>query len=204
MEKISRLLSVVFTPLLVPTYAMTITLFWSILFIVAINTRLGVIAMTVSITCLLPLLAIILLYKLKVVSEPGLNKRGERWLPYLISIFVYLGFALYLYKIHSPVWLVAFPCGASLAVAISILVNLKWKISAHGTAMGGLVGLIFSLLYYQLFITPDAIYILYGAIVMAGLVGTARVILGCHTVAQVIAGTLNGFLCVVLAIFLFH
>lgn len=204
MEKISRLLSVVFTPLLIPTYAMTIALFWSILFIVAINTRIGVIAMTVSITCLLPLLAIILLYKLKVISEPGLNKRGERWLPYLISFFVYLGFSFYLYKIHSPVWLVAFPCGAALAVAISILVNLRWKISAHGAAMGGLVGLIFSLLYYQLFITQDAIYILYGSIIMAGLVGSARVILGCHTVAQVIAGTLNGFLCVVLAIFLFH
>lgn len=204
MEKISRLISVMFSPLLVPTYAMVLTLIWTILFIVSTNTKLGVLAMTASITCLFPLLAIILLYKLKVISEPGLNNRKERFIPYVVTLVSYIGFAFYLSKIHSPLWLVSFPCGASLAVVISFLVNLKWKISAHGAAVGGLAGYIFCLIYFQLFIIHSSIYYLYAAIFIAGLVGTSRVILKRHTVPQVIAGTINGFICVILSIFLFH
>lgn len=204
MKQLSNIFSIIFSPLLVPTYAMALTLFFSILFIVPTASKLGVIAMTFCITCLVPLVAILCLYKLKLISDPGLNNRQERFVPYTITLFSYAGLAFYLFRIHSPAWLVAFPFGAVAAVVISIIVSLKWKISAHGAAIGGLVGLIFGLIYYNLSVTPLMQTILYVSILVAGAVGTSRVYLQRHTVSQVIAGMANGFICVISAIYLYH
>ena len=41
--------------------------------------------------------------------------------------------------------------------------------------------------------TFNYMYITCIAIILAGIVGTSRLILNCHTLGQVLAGTLNGF-----------
>jgi len=204
MDKFSKIISAVFSPLLMPTYVMAITLTYSILCIVPTASKLGVLAMTLVITGIMPFVAILLLYKLKIVSDPGLNIRKERFMPYVIAFLAYIGLAFYLNGIHAPAWLVSFPIGAAGAAVVSFIVTTKWKISAHCAAAGGLIGMLFSLVYFQLTITPHAIFVLYAAILLSGIVGTSRVVLNRHTIGQVIAGVINGFVCVTIAIYLYH
>ena len=78
-----------------------------------------------------------------------------------------------------------------------MIVNRWWKISAHAAALGGIVALLFRIVasHYALF---NMNVWLSGAIIVTGMVMTARVYLGRHTLWQVLAGCANGFLCVYL------
>lgn len=201
MEKTARIISAIFNPLLIPTYAIILTFTTTILFIVATESKIGVTAVTFAITCLLPLLSIFILYKMKIVSDAGLNKRKERLIPYSIAAVCYFGWALYLHALHSPAWLWAFATGGGVATLICAVINLWWKISAHATAMGGFAAYIFCIMYNQLnIISLDWIFI--AAVITAGIVATTRLILERHTFLQLLAGTANGIVCVTAAIML--
>jgi len=87
---------------------------------------------------------------------------------------------------------------ASILVQISlIVVSLKWKISAHSAAIGGLIGGV-SALSFRLH--ENAILVLSLLILVAGLVATSRLILLKHTNTQVYAGFSLGFLIIGLVI----
>lgn len=197
MKKFSEIISAVFSPLIVPTYGMVITAFLTILRFLPVNLLWTAIVITFVITCLVPVSAIIALYKTGVISDPGLNERSERYIPYGVVILCYLGCAFFFYKASAPLWLPMFFAGASVATAINTVVNRWWKISAHAAAMGGLVALMFRIVasHYALFNLNVWISVV---IILAGLVMTARVYLGRHTLWQVIAGCANGFICVYL------
>lgn len=140
------------------------------------------------------------MWRMGLVSEPGLNTRTERTIPYLISALSYGACAWALYGTNAPSWLWLFPIGGMAAVVINLLLNFKWKISAHMAAMGGLTALVFRMAHDRL-IAPDVNFLWVAIIVVlaTGLVGTARIYLERHTLLQVIAGAASGFLCVYIA-----
>ncbi|WP_289862506.1 phosphatase PAP2 family protein [uncultured Duncaniella sp.] len=197
MKKISEILSAVFSPLLVPTYGMVLAAFLTILRMLPSNLLWTAIGITFVITCLVPVSAIVALYRIGVIKDPALNNRTERFIPYGVVVLCYLGCGFFFYKASAPFWLPMFFAGGALATVISTVVNCWWKISAHAAAMGGLVALVFRIVasHYALF---NMNVWLSGVIIVAGLVMTARVYLSRHTLWQVLAGCANGFLCVYL------
>lgn len=197
MKRFSEIISAIFSPLLVPTYGMILVAHLTILSFLPSNLLWSAIGITFVITCLVPVSAIFALYKSGTITDPGLNERTERLIPYGIVILCYLGCAFFFYKASAPFWLPMFYAGAAVATLINTVVNRWWKISAHGAAMGGLVALVFRIIasHYALY---NMNVWLSAVIIAAGLVMTARVYLGRHTLWQVIAGCANGFICVYL------
>lgn len=195
--RLARIISNVFSPLLVPTYGVWLALTTTYLAVASTKVRWGVTAATFIITCVFPGLFILALWKLGKLSDPGLNKRTERTVPYLITIASYIGFGVYLWSAHAPIWLVMFAAGAALSAVVATVVNRWWKISAHMTAMGGLMALVCRIAIGDIAVT----HMLGWAVVVAmlcGAVGSARLILNRHTPLQVAAGFANGFICVFL------
>ena len=134
-----------------------------------------------------------MLYKTGKVSDPGLNNRNERTIPFIISAVSYILCFIYLRMLNAPYWLTNFSA-AGLAIAITAcLINLKWKISIHLAAMGGLTGFILRLMVSGQTLRPT-FYWLLAAIVATGLTGTSRLILERHTPSQVGAGVVAGVL----------
>jgi len=81
---------------------------------------------------------------------------------------------------------------ASILVQIALLIiSLRWKISAHAAAIGGLTG---GFLALSIRMNENPLMILALLFLIAGFVGTARLILEKHTNIQVYAGFLLGFL----------
>ena len=197
MKKFSEILSAVFSPLLVPTYGMILAAFLTILRFLPSGLLWTAIAITFVITSLVPVGAIIALYRAGVIKDPGLNERTERYIPYGVVILCYLGCGFFFFKASAPVWLPMFFIGGAAATLINTIVNRWWKISAHGAAMGGMIALMFRIVasHYALF---NMNVWLSAVIIAAGLVMTARVYLGRHTLGQVLAGCANGFICVYL------
>ena len=137
----------------------------------------------------------LLLKALKLIEDPHLNNRKERFIPYVITIVCYVASALYLASINAPEWLWMFMFGGGCAALVSMIVNFAWKISAHMAGIGGFVALV-----CRINADGDGIFellpVICIAIVIAGILGTSRIAMERHTFWQVIAGTVNGFVCV--------
>lgn len=197
MKKFSQILSAVLSPLLVPTYGMALVGFLTILRLLPVSLIWTAIGITFVITCLIPVSAIMAMYRMGYIKDPGLNERTERTVPYIVTVLCYLGCGFFFYKANAPIWLPMFFAGGALACVINIVVNRRWKISAHAAAIGGLVALMFRVVasHYALY---NMNVWLSCVIILAGLVMTARVFLERHTLMQVILGFANGFVCVYL------
>ena len=76
--------------------------------------------------------------------------------------------------------------------AVGLLVNIWWKISTHTAAIGGVTGALMA--FAELF-SFNPVWCLCLAILLSGVLGTARIILRQHSLGQVVAGFLIGAVC---------
>lgn len=194
----ARFFSSVLSPLLMPTYGTILVLWTSVLCALPNGTRITVVMVMMGITCALPMICISVLHHYGIIRDKRLEKPKERYIPYAFATICYVAAAAYLNHIHSPLWFTMFAVGGMASLVITMVVNFKWKTSAHMTGMGGVVALL-----YQIHVQGLSAFNLFGvlciAILLAGVVGTSRLILKCHTVLQVILGFLNGYICVTIA-----
>lgn len=199
----ASVISTIFSPLLMATYGVALAMFLSFLCFIPAATKLTVILETFLATAAIPVIGIFILSRLKVISDPKLNERRDRTFPYIIETACFIGLAVYLNHINAPAWLSLFLIGGALALIVLTVVNRWWKISGHATGMGGLCALLFYLM-----LSGNSIYSLQweflAAILLAGAVCSARVVMGRHTLGQVAAGFLNGFLWVALLPMIFQ
>lgn len=192
---ISSLISSIFSPLLIPTFGLAIAMHCSELHVMDFRNKLTALAIVFALTGLLPFILIRWLEIMKLVKNLDLTERTERTLPYSATLCLYIATATYLHIANAPWWLTAFMIGGTLALAVAILVNRHWKISAHATSSGALTALVAGL---TLRLPQPSVMLpmLIAACIVAGLTCTARLILDHHTPAQVYAGFANGFICV--------
>ena len=119
-----------------------------------------------------------------------MEKSNDRILPLLFSsIFYYLGYLILQRLPVFPIYNLFLI--ASILVQIALMaVSLKWKISAHSAAIGGLIGGVCALSFR---LQENPVMTLSLLILIAGIVATSRLILLKHTTSQVYAGFLLGF-----------
>jgi membrane-associated phospholipid phosphatase len=140
----------------------------------------------------IPGLLIYMLYRLRIISDLSLKIRRERIFPYLITLISYSAMIVYYSRMGMPTWFLMIMAASVTIMVIAILITLTWKISAHMFGVGGLIGGAMAVSYFVEHSNPY--YMFMGLFIIAGLVGTSRLILRRHTLYQVIAGFLLGFL----------
>lgn len=199
---VSHFLSMVLTPLMMPTYGVFIVMWASVLCLLPYGTRVAVLLVCMGITCILPLIFLSVLRHFGMVKDLHVDVREERLLPYLFTALCHGVAAYYLYYCHSPQWFVMFMVGSAVTVLLMALINLKWQISAHMAGIGGVVALIYQI-HVQGLSAFDLLLLLCIAIIVAGMLGSARLALKRHNLWQVIAGAVVGFLCVSMTMRLF-
>lgn len=196
LTRCAQVVSDIFSPIMIPAYMMAVALWMTPLILIPERARISAMVIIVLITAIIPTATIFTLIKLGKASDVSLSNPKERTTPYLITISCYIIAAFYLQYIHAPFWLPVFYYGAALASVIDTIITFYWKISAHTSAVGGLTAAVIWLTFARLLIFGPIFWIT-AAILIAGLVGSARLILNRHTTAQVFAGFVVGFLSVI-------
>lgn len=194
---ICTILSWVLVPLLMPLYGLLIAFNYSLLNYMPTATKCVFALIACGFTVAVPMLLIFIMKKLGIVHDLGLNGRKERFIPYLISIFSMGGTAVFMWYKGAPMWLNMFLAAGAVAGAVNMLINFKWKISAHAAGIAGIVALVIRILsmgYHH----PATFDLLIITILAAGLLGSARIWQGRHTMWQVLAGYAVGFTSVIL------
>lgn len=194
---VSTALSWILVPMLMPVYGLWAAFGLSLMAFMPLGVKLMLTLITVAFTIAIPGLAIFLLKKGGMISDVGLNVRRERFIPYIICILGTAATGLFMWYKGAPMWLTMFFGGGALAGLINFLVNFRWKISAHAAGAAGVTAFILRIISLG-YPMPNAYVWLVISVLLAGLLGSARIWLGRHSALQIVAGYAVGFLCVYL------
>lgn len=157
-------------------------------------------------TFFIPASSVAMLRFLGFVQSLELPEKEERIGPYIITSIFYLWlFRNFLGNSAIPTAYTSFVLGATISLFIAFFINIFSKISAHAVGMGGLVGmvvitmLLFSYGNFEVSLPLigdfylNMVTVLLIVIVLAGLVGTARLVLKAHEPMDLYGGYLIGF-----------
>jgi len=194
---LARFTSAIFHPLLIPTLGFLLLFNSDFYFsILPWNVKKYMILVVFLSTCVLPAMSVLIL-SLNPKFNLNMEKNTDRVLSLIItSVSYYLGYLLLKRLPVFPVYNVLL-IGAVLVQIALIPISMRWKISAHAAAIGGLFGSIFGLAFR---LQENPVLLLSLLILVAGLVASSRLILEKHTQSQVYAGFFTGFVILTLVI----
>lgn len=197
MREISKILSYIFHPLLFPTYGT--------LLIITTNPNMfgyfgqkvhGLWLLTVFfLTFLFPVIWLLMMRGLQMIDNFELPDAKDRIVPFIATATFYL-WTTWMFK-PSPnmklppnqlVFLMM--AGACMAIFLGFIINVFSKISLHSIAAGSMLGLMLPLVRIS---TLDLRLMLVAVILIAGVVGSARLLLNAHQPREVYLGYFVGF-----------
>ena len=218
MKAIANFFSIVFHPLLILTY-MTLVLLWTNPFsfgyrhVAEADTLLIIVVMT---TVTLPAIAVLMMKMLGWIDSFRMASRQERIGPYIVAGILYLTLYLHVSKADFPTSIRVATLGVLIGLWACFLINNFMKVSAHAAGMGGLLTLVaLTKLKFgydeaqigfpgglNLVLSID--YLLYGVIILAGMVCTSRLLLKSHESKEVYLGLIVGILGMTISYLILH
>ncbi len=187
LKSVAQFFTYLFHPLFVPLYGYSLLLFsnnyYSLLF--PLQIKLLLICIVFSFTCILPVINLFILFKLRLIPSLKLDEGPHRTIPYLITSLFYFGMAYMIWSFNLPSVFKSLILAGAVSILLTTVINLKWKISAHMVGIGGLTG---AALAVSLVLKQNFICWVYTFTGIAGLLGFSRLYLKAHSPAQVYAG----------------
>ena len=193
----ARVISAIFTPFSIPFLAFLILFLFSYLRIMPIQYKLIVLGVVYCFTILMPTLTIFLFRKINGFSPEDLGERKRRFMPFLLTITSYIFCLVMMHRLNIPWYMTGIILAALIMMVICIVVNLKWKLSEHMAGVGAIVG---GLVSFSALFGYNPVWWLCLFILIAGVLGTARIILQHHTLGEVLVGFAVGLICSLLVL----
>ena len=193
----ARVVSLVFTPFYLPIVGLIALFTLSYLRQMPWPFKLQVLILVYLFTVLLPTVLIHLYRRYQGWTLIQLGNKERRMVPYVISILCYFACAYWMDFMHIPHFMSNIVTAALFIQIVCALINVWWKISTHTAAIGGVAGALF--VFAEVF-AFNPVWWLCLVFIVAGILGTSRMILRQHTLLQVLAGFLVGIVCAIIGI----
>ena len=146
-ERIARIISIIFHPLLIPTYLIAVLMNLDVFFalMIPVDARWKIISLILLTSAVFPATILLGMYRFRLIKSLMMESKEERLYPYAATT-VFLFMSTYMiWQINiSPVYYYCL-LGASILAVITLLINIFWKISAHTVSMGGVLGIFIAL-----------------------------------------------------------
>lgn len=193
----ARIASMIFTPFYLPLVGLIGLFMFSYLSLLPLLYKLTVLAVVYLFTILLPTLLIRLYRHWQGWTLIELGRKERRAVPYVISIMCYLFCTYIMESMHIPHFMGSILIAALIVQTVCAFINVWWKISTHTAAIGGMTGALFA--FGEIFSFNPIGWICI-TIILGGLIGTSRMILRQHSLAEVVVGYIVGFVCAAVGI----
>lgn len=192
-ERLAKIISFVFHPLLIPTYIILFLINQQAFFalIIPVDAKWKIVSLVFIVSAVFPVITLFGMVRFGMVKSIQMENREERLYPYVAtSIFFFMTYYMIWQIKLSPVYYYCL-LGASILAVFTLLINIFWKISAHTVSMGAVTGALAGL---HVVLNIDFLWYIVIAIFLGGVTGYARLRSGNHTQAQIYAGYLLGFI----------
>jgi hypothetical protein len=190
-----HVISVVFHPLFIPIYVCCFILYWHPIVFAGYSPydKLRSLASVFVNLTLLPAFTVFLLWRLKFISSIYLKTQKERIIPFAATmLFSFWCWNVFRNLPDYPEHFTNFLLGSFITIIVGWLANIYFKISMHGLAAGGMLAFVLGVA-----ITGEGSSGQYiaAAILLTGLICTARLIVSDHKPFEVYAGLFVGAAC---------
>lgn len=193
----ARIMSMIFHPLLSAIVGLIALFIFSYMSLLPMMYKLVMLAMVYLLTVVAPSLLIHLYRLCQGWTSHELGRKERRLVPYIISIVCYFACFFWMEYRNTPRVISIIVVVALTIQMVCALINIWWKISTHTAAIGGVAG---GLVSYSIAFSFNPLWWLCFVLILAGAVGTARMILRQHSLSQVVTGFLVGAACAILVI----
>lgn len=190
-------MSMIFTPFYLPIVGLIALFIFSYMSLLPMMYKLVMLAMVYLLTVVAPSLLIHLYRLCQGWTSHELGRKERRLVPYIISIVCYFACFFWMEYCNTPRVISIIVVVALTIQMVCALINIWWKISTHTAAIGGVAG---GLVSYSIAFSFNPLWWLCFVLILAGAVGTARMILRQHSLSQVVTGFLVGAACAILVI----
>ena len=190
-------MSMIFTPFYLPIVGLIALFIFSYMSLLPMMYKLVMLAMVYLLTVVAPSLLIHLYRLCQGWTSHELGRKERRLVPYIISIVCYFACFFWMEYRNTPRVISIIVVVALTIQMVCALINIWWKISTHTAAIGGVAG---GLVSYSIAFSFNPLWWLCFVLILAGAVGTARMILRLHSLSQVVTGFLVGAACAILVI----
>lgn len=209
-QSVTKLLSVIFHPLLIIIYVFGI-FYWvnPYLFPYSQNREFGAIFLIILFTAVvIPGISILLMRGIGLIGSLQMHDKKERIGPLIVTAVSYLWLYLNI-RTHNaiPMPFSQFVLGCLIAIFIAFFINNFHKISLHAIGMGGMIMITAYLIetfghgyVYMSNIVINNIFILAMIIILCGAVLSSRLYLKAHSIQDVVGGLLVGIFSQIIAI----
>ena len=186
----SKVISWLFTPFLIPLLAFVAMFLFSYLRIMPLQYKLIVGNIVFVFTILIPVLMILLYKWIGKIKMYELGTREKRYMPFMLTIISYCSCLFMMWRLNIPWFMTAIILAALVIQVMCVLINIRWKLSEHMAGAGCIIGglAVFSSLFGYNPLPWLCVFIL-----IAGCLGSARIILHHHTLGEVLGGFALGF-----------
>ncbi len=203
MNFFTKILSFLGNPLLVLTYILLLMLAVNpyAFGVKSIGDQRGVVLLLSVFTTsfLIPALGVALMKPLGLIKSLEMRDKQERVGPYIICGVFYLWLFKNFMEGTVPLLYAKFALGATIGLFFAFFANIFTKISAHATGMGGLVGMVLVLAFewpgmaLSLGAAQLSLNVVLAlAVLLAGLVGVARLKMEAHSPVNLWQGYASG------------
>lgn len=194
----ARLLSNVFRPSYYPLMGFFILLLFTYLSQLPWAYKVGLLVIVYLFTVFIPSVGVYAYRMTRKLSRQDLQLRHNRIVPYLLHVLSYGMLYHFLTSIQVPIFVRTIVVISLMVQVACIVITLFWKISMHSAGAGAIIG---TLVVYASLFHFNPVWWLCAAIMVSGLVNSSRMLLRQHTLGQVLGGTLVGFTCGLMGIF---
>jgi hypothetical protein len=195
--KASHNISAIFNPFFAPFLAFVILFIFTYLNMLPLSYRFFILALVFVFTIFLPTLGIRLFRHLNGWGIRAFRDRKKRYMPWTISIVCYLACFILMNHFPVPPYMSGIILACIVSMIVGLITNLRWKICEHMIACGGSVG---GLIAFSDWFSYNPLFWLSILLLLSGAVGSARVNLRHHTLGEVAAGFILGFVTVYLGV----
>lgn len=188
---LAKLFTLLFAPHYFPLLCVLTLMGFSYMRIFPLDYKVFILVIVYLFTIGLPLLLIALYRRLAGITHRQMSQRETRTMPYVISIVCYFLCYHILTSLIVPHFVVSVVVASLFVQMACALINCRYKISTHSAAAGAING---ALMAFSLIFNFNPIWWLCITLVLAGCVGSSRIILRRHSLAEVNMGLFVGFM----------
>lgn len=194
-HKIATFLSVLFHPIFLFFYLILYLVYFTDLFLIyRYSTHLWMLLLYVFLNTVVIPIILIFFYS----RDLMMKDKENRTIPYLIMIVVYAFLLFFFIKFYISALVLRFLIALIIGLICLSIINIYYKSSLHTFAMGTLLAFFIRIYFLQsgMFFYPLIIML-----ILAGIIGSARLALEAHTKGELLAGYGIGSVVVLVVLF---
>jgi len=197
MKFVAKFISVVFHPLLFPTYGLLLLLSTNPNRFGHFGDKLHVVWLIIifALTFLFPAVWLLMMKQLQMIDSLKLETTKERIVPFIATATFYL-WTTWMFKsnVHLKIptdkLIFLMMLGSCFTIFMALLMNIFMKVSLHALGAGNLLGIILPIIRTS----PYDLRIVFVALILvAGIIGASRLVLKAHTEREIFTGYFLGF-----------